>query len=150
VDPVVLLDEVDKLGADWRGDPTAALLEVLDPELNHAFADHFLEVEYDLSRVLFIATANSLSGIPDALRDRLEVIRIAGYLEPEKVAIAERWLVPRQLRRSGLAPDATQVVYRDAPGQRHERHGDGRGRAPRAGRPDVAGRRGSGRYSVSN
>jgi ATP-dependent Lon protease len=105
-DPVLLLDEVDKMGSDWRGDPSAALLEVLDPEQQHAFSDHFLELEYDLSRVLFITTANALGQVPEPLRDRMEVVRVAGYLEPEKLAIAERHLWPRQLRRAGLAPDA--------------------------------------------
>jgi ATP-dependent Lon protease len=94
------------MGSDWRGDPSAALLEVLDPEQQHAFSDHFLELEYDLSRVLFITTANALGQVPEPLRDRMEVVRIAGYLEPEKLAIAERHLWPRQLRRAGLAPDA--------------------------------------------
>ena len=105
-DPVLLLDEVDKMGSDWRGDPSAALLEVLDPEQQHAFSDHFLELDYDLSRVLFITTANALGQVPEPLRDRMEVVRVAGYLEPEKLAIAERHLWPRQLRRAGLAPDA--------------------------------------------
>ncbi|XZG69510.1 endopeptidase La [Chitinibacteraceae bacterium HSL-7] len=113
--PLFLLDEVDKLGADFRGDPSAALLEVLDPEQNHAFADHYLEVDYDLSDVMFVATANSLN-IPAPLLDRMEIIRLAGYTEDEKVNIALKYLVPKQMKNNGVKDGElviSEAVVRD-------------------------------------
>ena len=109
MNPVIMLDEVDKVGADWRGDPSAALLEVLDPAQNHSFRDHYLDVELDLSNVMFIATANVADTIPGPLLDRMEVIRFDGYTTSEKVAIARGYLWPRQVERNGLRPDEVEI-----------------------------------------
>ena len=109
MNPVIMLDEVDKVGADWRGDPSAALLEVLDPAQNHSFRDHYLDVELDLSGVLFIATANVADTIPGPLHDRMEVIRFDGYTTSEKVAIARGYLWKRQLERNGLRAEEVEI-----------------------------------------
>jgi ATP-dependent Lon protease len=108
--PVIMLDEVDKLGADFRGDPSSALLEVLDPEQNNTFNDHYLELDYDLSRTLFIATANYLERIPAPLRDRMELIELTGYTQHEKLNIAKGYLVPRQIDHNGLKPSQFAIA----------------------------------------
>ncbi len=108
--PVMMLDEIDKLGNDYRGDPSAALLEILDPQQNNSFRDHYLDLPFDLSRVFFIATANQMGPIPSPLRDRMEVINLAGYSDPEKLQIALRYLIPRQIQENGLLPTQLTIT----------------------------------------
>jgi ATP-dependent Lon protease len=110
--PLFMIDEIDKMGADFRGDPSSAMLEVLDPEQNHTFRDHYLDLPFDLSNVMFVTTANTLETIPGPLRDRMEVIQLAGYTQGEKLEIAKRYLVPRQIQRNGLT--ASKIAFTDA------------------------------------
>ena len=138
MNPVIMLDEVDKVGADWRGDPSAALLEVLDPAQNHSFRDHYLDVELDLSEVVFIATGNMAETIPAPLLDRMEVVRFDGYTTEEKVAIAKGYLWPRQRDRNGLREDEVADRRRGAAHRRDRVHPRGGRAAARARARDAA------------
>ncbi len=108
--PVMMLDEIDKLGNDYRGDPASALLEILDPQQNNTFRDNYLDLPFDLSKVFFIATANQLGPIPMPLRDRMEIIQLAGYSDREKLNIAKQYLIPRQIKENGLTPEQFEIT----------------------------------------
>ncbi len=129
--PVFMIDEIDKMGTDWRGDPASAMLEVLDPEQHSSFRDHYLDLPFDLSQVLFICTANQLEPIPAPLRDRMEMIQLSGYTEDEKVAIARRYLVPEAARRERSDRGPGDVHRRRAASRRARVHPGGGGARPR-------------------